>query len=449
MDSLFDYNNDLMPSYSPLADRMRPESLNEIAGQDHAVGPNSFLYHMIQKDTIPSILLFGPPGCGKTTIASVIAKMTRSSFVRMNATSSGAKELRDVMEQAKTDLTYYRKRTIIFIDEIHRFNKGQQDLLLPYVEDGSVILIGATTENPYFEINRPLLSRVRIIHLNSLSEESELIILRRALTDSIRGLGSFSYKADDSVLKLICSYASGDIRVALNLLEQAASLLPANGILTEKEVKEVAGEHIIVYDKNRDYHYDVVSAFIKSIRGSDPDAALHYLARMIDGGEKTSFISRRIIISAAEDVGLADPMALQVAVSAAQAAEMVGFPEARIPLAEAVIYICLAPKSNSAIQGIEQASNEERTRDNWSIPDWLRDTHYTGARKLGYGKGYLYPHDFGGWVEQQYIPDELKGHIYYHPVANGQEVELVRRWNQFRKKRSEFLTYEKTSTLQK
>ena len=437
MDSLFDYNDDIRPSYAPLADRMRPESLNEIIGQDHAVGPDSFLYHMIQRDTIPSILLFGPPGCGKTTIASVIAKMTQSRFIKLNATSSGAKELRDVLEQAKIDLTYYQKRTILFIDEIHRFNKGQQDLLLPYVEDGTIILIGATTENPYFEINRPLLSRVRIIHLNALSEAAELTILRKAIADSNKGLGSFAYKAEDSVLKLICSYASGDIRMALNLLEQASSLLPIKGDLTEKEVKEVAGEHIIVYDKNRDYHYDVVSAFIKSMRGSDPDAALHYLARMIDGGEKTSFISRRIIISAAEDVGLADPMALQIAVSAAQAAEMIGFPEARIPLAEAVIYICLAPKSNSAIQGIEMASMEERTRHNWSIPDWLRDTHYTGAKNLGYGKGYLYPHDFGGWVEQQYIPDELKGHIYYHPVNNGHEAELVRRWNQFRKNKEE------------
>ena len=434
MDSLFDYKNESLSSYAPLAERMRPESLNEIIGQDRAVGPDSFLYHMIERDMIPSILLFGPPGCGKTTIASVIARTTRSSFIRLNATYSGSRELRDVIEQAKQDFQYYQRRTIIFIDEIHRFNKGQQDLLLPYVEDGTITLIGATTENPYFEINRPLLSRVRLIRLNALSEKAEITILRRALTDFTKGLGSFSYKADDSVLRLICSYASGDIRVALNLLEQASTLLPANGTLTEKEVKEVAGEHIIVYDKSRDYHYDVVSAFIKSMRGSDPDAALHYLARMIDGGEKPSFISRRIVISAAEDVGLADPGALSVAVSAARAAELIGFPEARIPLAEAVIYICLAPKSNSVIKGIDSAAEEERSRNDWTGGGGGGDTHYNGARNLGYGKGYLYPHDFGGWVDQQYLPDELKGKIYYRPGSNGMEEGLVKRWNQLKSK---------------
>ena len=283
------------------------------------------------------------------------------------------------------------------------------------MEDGTIILIGATTENPYFEINRPLLSRVRLIHLNALPEKAEIEILRRALTDKVKGLGNYGYRASDDVLSMISSYASGDIRMALNLLEQAASLLPMKGTLTVKEIKEVAGDHVSVYDKNSDYHYDIVSAFIKSMRGSDPDAALHYLARMIHGGEKTSFISRRIMICAAEDVGLADPRALSVAVAAAQAAEMVGFPEARIPLAEAVLYICLAPKSNSAIMGID---------------------NYSGAREMGHGNGYLYPHDFGGWVDQQYLPQELRGHVYYKPVRNGEEAPISRAWEIRRNKGS-------------
>ena len=435
MDSLFDFDKGDKNSYAPLADRMRPETLDEIIGQEAAVGKNSFLYQMIQKDTVPSILLFGPPGCGKTTIALVIAKMTKSRFIKLNATASGTKDIRDVVAKAKEELSYYGRRTIVFIDEIHRFNKGQQDLLLPYVEDGTIILIGATTENPYFEINRPLLSRVRIIHLSALSEKAEILLLRRALADRQKGLGEYGYQASDGVLQLISSYAFGDIRMALNLLEQSASMLPVNGILTEKEVKEVAGEHLSVYDKNSDYHYDITSAFIKSMRGSDPDAALHYLARMIEGGEKLSFISRRIMICAAEDVGLADPRALSVAVSAAKAAEMVGFPEARIILAEAVLYIALAPKSNSSVEGISRAMAEVKSRKDWSIPDWLKDAHYNGAQNMGHGKGYLYPHNFGGWVEQQYLPDELRGHVYYQAVPNGEESGISRKWEEIRNRK--------------
>lgn len=435
MDSLFDYNNGGINVYAPLADRMRPETLDGIYGQESAVGKNSFLYKMIQKDMVPSILLFGPPGCGKTTIASVIAKMTRSNFVKLNATASGTKDIREIVVKAKNDISYYNKRTIVFIDEIHRFNKGQQDLLLPYVENGTIVLIGATTENPYFEINRPLLSRIRLIHLNALSVDSEIRILRHALEDKEKGLGNSNYKVSDDVLKIISSYSSGDIRIALNLLEQATSLLPLNGELTEREVAEVAGEHLSVYDKNSDYHYDIISAFIKSMRGSDPDAALHYLARLIEGGEKLSFISRRIMICAAEDVGLADPQALVIATSAAQASEMIGYPEARILLAEAVIYICLAPKSNSAIMGIDKAISEVKTRNNWTIPNWLKDAHYSGAHELGHGNGYLYPHNFGGYVKQQYLPDELTGHVYYHPLSNGRELLLSEKWKDIMKKK--------------
>lgn len=428
MDSLFDMSPEVGKRYAPLADRMRPRRLEDIVGQDAAVGRQSFLYRMIERDTIPSLLFFGPPGCGKTTIASVIAEMTKSCFIKVNATSSGIKEIRDVVSQAKEELSYYQRRTIVFIDEIHRFNKGQQDVLLPYVEDGTFILIGATTENPYFEINGPLLSRLRLIHLKRLTDEAIVSVLHRALDDEKYGLAIHRYTAKPEALSLIAAYASGDTRVALNLLEQSTSMLMDGGSLTEKEIGEVAGVQISSYDKQGDYHYNIVSAFIKSMRGSDPDAALHYLARMIDGGEKTSFISRRIMICAAEDVGLADPRALQVAVSAAQAAEMVGFPESQIILAEAVLYICLAPKSNSACSGIFAAEGEEKTRKDWSIPAHLMDSHYSGAKKMGLGIGYKYPHDFGGWVEQQYLPDELVGHQYYKPRPLGQEGDMVRAW---------------------
>ena len=366
MESLFDILDE-SNAYAPLADRMRPEILDDIIGQDESVGKNSFLYKMIERDTVPSLLLFGPPGCGKTTIASVIAKMTKFKFLKLNATSSGAKEIRDIVPAAQKELQYYGRRTIVFIDE--------------------------------------------------------------ALTDKNKGLGMHDYHADEIVLKNIAAYAAGDTRIALNLLEQATTSLPYGGVLTEKEVQGVAGEQMSVYDKKGDYHYDIASAFIKSMRGSDPQAALHYLARMIAGGEKTSFISRRIIICAAEDVGLADPDALRVAVSAAQAAEMVGFPEAQIILAEAVLYISLAPKSNSTVVGISAAMTDIAKKSNWSIPRHLKDAHYNEANRLGYGIAYKYPHAYGGWVKQQYLPDELCSAVYYRPVLNGAEAEIVKRWN--------------------
>ncbi len=433
MDSLFEMSESNANRYAPLADRMRPETLNDVIGQEEAVGEKSFLYQMIQKDTIPSMLLFGPPGCGKTTIATVIAKVTKCTFIKLNATSSGTKEIRETVEKAKKEIQYYGRRTIVFIDEIHRFNKSQQDLLLPYVEDGTFILIGATTENPYFELIGPLLSRIRIIRLKALTFESIVRVLEKALHDRDRGLGKNEYKADVNVLRNIAAYASGDCRIALNLLEQAATMLPKGAALTNGEIKRVAGEQMSVYDKKGDYHYDIVSAFIKSMRGSDPNAALHYLARMIEGGEKTSFISRRIMICAAEDVGLADPQALQVAVAAAQASEMIGFPEAQIPLAEAVLYIALAPKSNSAVSGIGEAVAEVKRRSNWSIPLHLKDAHYSGADKLGHGVGYKYPHSYGGWVKQQYLPEEIKDSVYYHPSSNGKEKDLFALWNMMKK----------------
>lgn len=407
MESLFDISDE-SNAYAPLADRMRPEILDDIIGQDESVGKNSFLYKMIERDTVPSLLLFGPPGCGKTTIASVIAKMTKFKFLKLNATSSGAKEIRDIVPAAQKELQYYGRRTIVFIDEVHRFNRAQQDLLLPYVENGTFILIGATTENPYFELNGSLLSRIRLIHLKPLSIDSIVLILQKALTDKNKGLGMHDYHADEIVLKNIAAYAAGDTRIALNLLEQATTSLPYGGVLTEKEVQGVAGEQMSVYDKKGDYHYDIASAFIKSMRGSDPQAALHYLARMIAGGEKTSFISRRIIICAAEDVGLA---------------------EAQIILAEAVLYISLAPKSNSTVVGISAAMTDIAKKSNWSIPRHLKDAHYNGANRLGYGIAYKYPHAYGGWVKQQYLPDELCSAVYYRPVLNGAEAEIVKRWN--------------------
>ena len=435
MDSLFGSREEDRRRYQPLAERMRPASLDEIAGQEQAVGPGTFLRSMIEKDSIPSLLLFGPPGCGKTTIATVIAHVTKSIFVTLNATESGTKEIRKAAEDARRNLYYYGKRTLFFIDEIHRFNKGQQDIFLPYVENGTFVLIGATTENPYFEVNPPLLSRLRLIRLMPLKEVSLLKILRRALTDNERGLGHFHYQAEDSVLTYIAACSGGDSRISLNILEQAASLLPEGGMLTKEEVRQTAGDPVLRYDKQRDFHYDITSAFIKSMRGSDPDGALHYLARMIEGGEPPSFIARRIMICAAEDVGLADPQALSVAVAAAQAAEMIGFPEGRIPLAEAVLYICLADKSNSSIRGIDAAQKEVRSRADWSIPDTLRDAHYQGASRMGIGIGYRYPHDYGGWVPQQYLPDELKDRIYYRPGAGEKGKGLLRQWMERRSPR--------------
>lgn len=437
MDSLFDVADETEQIYIPLAERMRPRELKDIVGQEEVLGENSFLGRMIRMDHIPSILLFGPPGCGKTSIASVVAKTSHSTFIKLNATSDGIKQIREIAKKAKEDIQYYRRQTIVFIDEIHRFSRNQQDALLPYVEDGTLSLIGATTENPYFEIVRPLLSRMRLIRLKALDTDAVCRILQRAAEDPEQGLGKQEIKVSADVLKTIAAYAGGDLRMALNLLEQSAALLQTGGTLTEKEVRQVDGEPQSAYDKNRDYHYDIVSAFIKSMRGSDPDAALHYLARMINGGEKPSFISRRIMICAAEDVGLADPRALTVAVSAAQAAEMIGFPEAQIPLAEAVLYICLAPKSNSSVKGVAAALQEAKTKADWSVPDWLRDAHYSDAGKLGHGKGYLYPHNFGGWVKQQYLPDELKGHHYYTASENGTEKDLVDSWTRFRSKKQE------------
>lgn len=408
----------------PLADRMRPEQLNDFVGQETAVGPNSPLRRMIERDMLQSILFYGPPGTGKTTLAQVIAHVTGEQFVAINAVSSGVPELRKLISKAQETRRLGQGRTIVFIDEIHRFNKAQQDVLLPYVENGTIVLIGATTENPFFEINSPLLSRMKVVRLEKLQREHLVKIMQRAIADPEKGFNN-SFKADEDVLRIIADFAQGDARGALNLLEQAEFMLPEEGerILNRDILRSVIGTAMQRYDKKGDQHYDIISAFIKSMRGSDPDAALYYLARMIEGGEELRFIARRICICAAEDVGLADPQALVVANAAAQVADFVGWPEAQIPLAEAVCYIANAPKSNASYMGIAKARQDVRAGRTGVVPRHLRDAHYPGAAKLGHGLTYKYPHNYpGGWIEQQYLPDEIVGTKYFEPSGNGQDV---------------------------
>ncbi|PWM77699.1 MAG: replication-associated recombination protein RarA [Phascolarctobacterium sp.] len=420
MDSLF-----AQTVTKPLADRMRPRSLNDFAGQEKAVGVGSPLRRMIERDALQSLLLYGPPGTGKTTLAHIIANMTRSRFVSLNAVSSGVPELRKLIGEARDALYSGMGRTIVFIDEIHRFNKAQQDVLLPYVENGTVILIGATTENPFFEVNAPLLSRMKIIRLERLDKNAVKKILQKALADKVNGYGRQGLAMTDEALEALADFSGGDARIALNLLEQAEFMLP-DGVKTidGTVLESVMGDAFKRYDKKGDRHYDTVSAFIKSMRGSDADAALHYLAEMLESGEDVRFIARRIVICAAEDVGNADPMALVVANAAAQAAHFVGLPEAQLPLAQAVCYIANAPKSNACCMGILNARADARNVHS-TVPKHLRDAHYQGAKALGHGTGYKYPHDYpGGWVQQQYMPDELAGRKYYFPKDTGAEKAL-------------------------
>lgn len=427
---LFDYmRTNTMKQESPLASRMRPETLDQVVGQKHIVGPGTLLYRAIKADQLGSIIFYGPPGTGKTTLAKVIAHTTKAEFCQINATVAGKKDMEEVVQKAKDTLGMYGRRTILFVDEIHRFNKSQQDYLLPFVEDGTLILIGATTENPYFEVNGALLSRSRIFELKALEKEDILELLHRAVTDVEKGMGSYRAVLDGDAADFLADVANGDARAALNALELGVLTTPRaedGKIHIDLEVaQECIQKRAVRYDKDGDNHYDTISAFIKSMRGSDPDAAVYYLGRMLYAGEDIKFIARRIMIHAAEDVGMADPQALNVAVSAAQAVERIGMPEARIILAEAVIYIASAPKSNSVISAIDQAMEAVRTEKTRPVPVHLKDTHYKGAEKLGHGAGYLYPHDFPGhYVKQQYLPDGMEGRTFYHPSDEGFEKEV-------------------------
>ena len=427
MDSLFDMTP--TNTYEPLPVRMRPTKLDHLYGQEKAVGKGTFLRAMVEKDTIPSMLFYGPCGTGKTTLAGIIAKVSNSHFVNLNATNAGIGELRTIIEDARKRVRSLQQRTILFLDEIHRFNKSQQDVLLPCVEDGTIILIGATTENPFFEVNRPLLSRLRLITLEALTPKAIGQILRRAITDEEVGLGKRHLQVTDEVLENMGIFVNGDGRMALNILEQAAAMVPDEGMITIEVLEKVVGRRIYTYDKKGDSHYDTISAFIKSMRGSDVQATVHYLARMIEAGEDPNFIARRIVICAAEDVGLADPQALILANAAAQAAHMVGFPEARIILSEAACYVALAPKSNSAYVAIDAAISDVRHKDCGQVPDHLKDSHYSGASKLGHGKAYKYAHNYpNGFVKQQYLPTPLVDATYYKGIKRGTEEQLLHDW---------------------
>ena len=427
-------NIETVDPFEPLAVRMRPRSLDHFFGQEQVVGPGTFLRSMIEEDRVPSLLLYGPSGTGKTTLAKIISELTSSRFVMLNATNVGIGELRATIEEAIRFRNSLQQRTILFLDEIHRFNKSQQDVLLPSVESGQIILIGATTENPFFEVNRPLLSRLRLLTLERLAPSALVSILRRALTDVNYGLGKKDLSATDELLEDIGRFVDGDARMALNVLEQVGAMVRPHEEITIAVVEKVLGRRVYRYDKKGDNHYDVISAFIKSMRGSDPDAVLYYLARMIEAGEDPVFIARRIIICAAEDVGLADPQALVVANAAAQAAHMVGFPEARIILSEAALYVALAPKSNSAYVGIDAAIQAVRHKEQGEVPKHLRDAHYGGAKQLGHGVDYRYAHDYPkGYVDQQYLPDALINDRYYTPMDRGCESTFVKDWKDRKK----------------
>lgn len=426
---LFDYMREKeQETESPLASRMRPRTLDEVVGQQHIIGKDKLLYRAIQADKLSSVIFYGPPGTGKTTLAKVIANTTSAEFKQINATVAGKKDMEEVVKEAKDLKGMYGKKTILFIDEIHRFNKGQQDYLLPFVEDGTVILIGATTENPYFEVNGALISRSSIFELKPLEKDDIKALLRRAVSDSDRGMGSFHAQIEEDALEFLADLSGGDARSALNALELGVLTTErgTDGIIhiTVEVASECIQKRVVNYDKRGDNHYDIISAFIKSMRGSDPDAAVYYLAKMLYAGEDVKFIARRIMICASEDVGNADPMALTVAVSAAQAVERIGMPESQIILAQAVTYIACAPKSNTAVNAI-MAANQAVRQYQTTVPAHLKDAHYKGAQKLGHGIGYKYAHDYPGhYVKQQYLPDEIKDARFYEPGVLGYEKQI-------------------------
>lgn len=440
---LFSYmREETLKNESPLAARMRPQTLEEVAGQQHIIGKDKLLYRAIKADKLSSVIFYGPPGTGKTTLAKVIAGTTSAEFMQMNATVAGKKDMEAVVEQAKNNLGMYGKKTILFVDEIHRFNKGQQDYLLPFVEDGTLILIGATTENPYFEVNGALISRSIIFELKPLTKEEIKGLLNRAVTDETKGMGAYNAVVTEEALEFLADIANGDARMALNAIELAIMTTQRDDSgripITIEVAQECIQKRAVRYDKTGDNHYDTISAFIKSMRGSDPDAALYYLAKMLYAGEDIKFIARRIMICASEDVGNADPQALQVAVAASLAVERIGMPEAQIILSQAVSYVATAPKSNAACEGIFKAMEVVKNSKTAVIPPYLQDAHYGGAAKLGHGIGYKYAHDYPNhYVKQQYLPDELVGQTFYQPSENGYEKRIQEHMERIRREAEE------------
>lgn len=436
---IFEYMSELnKEKESPLAARMRPTTLDEVVGQQHIIGKDKLLYRAIKADKLSSIIFYGPPGTGKTTLAKVIANTTSAEFMQINATVAGKKDMEDVVAKAKDIKGMYGRKSILFIDEIHRFNKGQQDYLLPFVEDGTIILIGATTENPYFEVNGALISRSIIFELKPLTFDDIKALINRAVYDNDKGMGSYDAIIDDDALNFIADISGGDARCALNAIElgiMTTDRSDDNKIhITLDVAQECVQKRAVRYDKKGDNHYDTISAFIKSMRGSDPDAAVYYLSRMLYAGESVTFVARRIMIHAAEDVGLADPRALEVAVAASLAAERIGMPEARIILAEAAMYVATAPKSNSVVCAIDAGMEEVARSGDLPIPPYLQDTHYKGAVKLGHGIGYKYPHDYeNNYVDEQYLPDEIKDMRFYNPSSNGYEKDITDLFNRIKK----------------
>ena len=426
---LFDYMRETTKEKeSPLASRLRPTTLDEVVGQQHIIGKDKLLYRAIKADKLSSVIFYGPPGTGKTTLAKVIANTTSAEFTQINATVAGKKDMEEVVNKAKELKGMYQKRTILFIDEIHRFNKGQQDYLLPFVEDGTIILIGATTENPYFEVNGALLSRSSVFELRPLSQEEVETLILRAVQDEKKGMGSYHAVIEEDALHFLADLAGGDARSALNAVELGVLTTPRSedGMIhiTLDVASECIQKRVVRYDKTGDNHYDTISAFIKSMRGSDPDAAVYYLAKMLYAGEDIKFIARRIMICASEDVGNADPMALNVAVSAAQAVERIGMPEAQIILSQAVLYVATAPKSNSACNAVFAAMDNVK-KYKTTVPVHLQDAHYRGSAKLGHGIGYKYAHDYPNhYVKQQYLPDEIKDAVFYEASDNGYEQTI-------------------------
>ncbi|MCM8709995.1 replication-associated recombination protein A [Clostridium sp. SYSU_GA19001] len=415
----------------PLAERVRPETLEEYIGQQHLLAKDKMLYRAIVTDNISSAIFYGPPGVGKTTLARIIASQTKANFIELSAVTAGTSDIKKIVQEAETNLKLYSRKTILFLDEVHRFSKAQQDSLLPSVEKGVIILIGATTENPYFEVNNALLSRSMIFELKALTDSDVIKALKNAIKNP-KGFGNLSIDIEEEVFNYFAVHSNGDIRKALNALDMAVKTskkINNKIIITVEDAKECIQRKMSLYDKNGDNHYDTISAFIKSMRGSDPDAAVFYLAKMLDAGEDPVFIARRIVIFASEDIGNADPMALVVATSAMTACHMIGMPECRINLSQAAIYAACAPKSNASYNAIDSALEEVRKHRDSGIPPHLMDAHYKGASSLGHGTGYLYPHAFGGFIEQQYLPDSHKNNIYYKPTQNGMEARIKDRLN--------------------